>query len=254
MFLVSALFCIPYWLKFKYTKEKGLQETEIGKNPLFNRIVHFWMYMPMAYIIPFTILILTNFYLVGTIMIARRRRKRLGMAFSQPNNQQSSLCKHEEETTKPDKLNTNGNETLLLHPKKSSIKRQTSPNNESLRRRQQNQRAGGMNITIMLIAVVCLFFCCQFPVLILHVFQSMYCSDNRHICNSSPLFLYAFQASKFLLICNLSFNFACYCLFSKKFRLVLKETMKCIKQKSSAGFSYCTMNLENRDFQNYNLI
>lgn len=231
MFLLSALFCIPYWLKFEYSIEFGLHETEIGKNPQFNRIVHFWMYLPVVYIIPFTILIVTNFYLICTIMLARRRRQRLGMTSSLTNtqNQQSSMCKEMDEMTKLN--NGSGNENVLVS-KKASIKKRTSQYNESTRKRQQNQRVGGMNITIMLIAVVCLFFCCQFPVLILHIFQSMYCSDNRHLCNTSPLFLYSTQASKFLLICNLSLNFACYCLFSKKFRLVLKETI-CISKDSS---------------------
>ena len=44
MYVISIVYCIPYWLKFKYNKEQGgLLITKLGQDPLFNKIVHFWM-------------------------------------------------------------------------------------------------------------------------------------------------------------------------------------------------------------------
>jgi hypothetical protein len=234
MFLVSTLFCIPYWLKFRYTRELGLHETELGQNPLFNRIVHFWMYLPIAYFIPLTILIFTNLYLIGTIMLARRRRQRLGMSNSthssgsvQNNNlqQQQAL------------LGTSGLKKEEITPARGGIsapQRQARVNSCAPTTmganvtRSGSNGVGGMSVTIMLIAVVFLFFACQFPVLVLHIIQSMFCTDSesdRFRCKTSMLYLYAQIIAKFLLICNLSLNFACYCLFSRQFRLVLRETL-----------------------------
>jgi hypothetical protein len=84
-------------------------------------------------------------------------------------------------------------------------------------------KTGSISITIMLIAVVIFFFICQFPVLVLHVIQSMFCTRSGSSCESSGLYQYSLVISKFLLVCNLSFNFACYCLFNEKFREVFAE-------------------------------
>ena len=53
MYLISILYCVPYWLKFKFSKEKGLLITSLGQDPLFNKIVHFWMYIWIFYNIIF---------------------------------------------------------------------------------------------------------------------------------------------------------------------------------------------------------
>jgi hypothetical protein len=77
VYMFSIVYCIPYWLKFEYTSDVGLTPSKLGKNPLFNRIVHFWLYLPIAYIIPFSVLTVTNAYLLAKLMIAKRRRHRL---------------------------------------------------------------------------------------------------------------------------------------------------------------------------------
>lgn len=249
MFLFSILFCIPYWLKFRYTRELGLHETELGKNPHFNRIVHFWMYLPIAYFIPLIILVITNVYLIGTIMLARQRRQRLGMS----GHTNSSLTTASASTaaaaaTQPMLKNggapaapTNNNHRLSHQEEKRASVRRRATNAGRGGGGGGNMGAGGMNITIMLIAVVFLFFCCQCPVLILHIMQSMFCMDSesdRFRCQASAFYQYAQVIAKFLLVCNLSLNFACYCLFSQKFRQVLREALPALPSLSSF-FSPC---------------
>lgn len=262
MYVISIIYCIPYWLKFKYTQEFGFHLTKIGQDPLFNKIVHFWMYLPIVYIIPFSILIFTNAYLVYTIMIARKRRKRLENA-SRKNKEKSSVIVNKKnnndesksETAKPFLNQTqnlpapiNSGQANSNHEKKFSIVQEKEENESPNRKNSKpsvsfakstqlnksvSKKAGGMNITIMLIAVVFLFFICQFPNLIIHIIQSMLCSIENKRCISSGLYQYSLAICKMLLIVNLSFNFACYCLFSEKFRQVLKETF---------GFSKKTAN------------
>ncbi|CAF0796992.1 unnamed protein product [Brachionus calyciflorus] len=76
VYVFSIIYCIPYWFKFKYS-DCSVDLTEIGANFKFNQIVNFWMYLPIAYLIPFTVLIVTNSYLVFKLMVAKRRRKHL---------------------------------------------------------------------------------------------------------------------------------------------------------------------------------
>lgn len=97
-------------------------------------------------------------------------------------------------------------------------------------RRSFKNKPGSISITIMLIAVVFLFFLCQFPNLILHIIQSMYC--NQLGCRTWAFYHYGMIISKFLLICNLSFNFACYCVFNEKFREVFYEKFCCSQDRS----------------------
>lgn len=252
MFLFSILFCIPYWLKFRYTRELGLHETELGKNPHFNRIVHFWMYLPIAYFIPLIILVITNVYLIGTIMLARQRRQRLGMS-GHTNSSLTTASASTATATQPmlknggapaASSNNNNNNHRMSHQeeKRASVRRRTTnAGRGGGGGGGGNMGAGGMNITIMLIAVVFLFFCCQCPVLILHIMQSMFCMDSetdRFRCQASAFYQYAQVVAKFLLVCNLSLNFACYCLFSQKFRQVLRETLPALPSLSSF-FSPC---------------
>ena len=251
MYVISIIYCVPYWLKFKYTKENGLLVTDIGQDPLFNRIVHFWMYLPIVYIIPFSILIITNTYLLCTIMIARRRRKRLGMGNCNVNSYSRAIDltkfnnnNNNNNNNDKEKHNTlNGNDDKI--EAESLIKKLPVPapltataTSAPVLIKQKisacsKAKAGGMNITIMLLAVVFFFFICQFPNLILHIITSMICTNENTKCSASGFYQYSLATSKLLLICNLSFNFIIYCLFSEKFREVLNETFNCFKRKIS---------------------
>lgn len=354
VYLVSIIYCIPYWLKFKFTEKNGLQQTELGKSRNFNRIVHFWLYLPIVYIIPLSILIFTNAYLFFKLMIAKQRRLRLSVMSrnfqgTQDHNTQASISsgvtrkRQSRESTKTrtrrsedpsqnrrelyqmvslntsnqlempliineiSKANHSDNGPRLIENDKmflssgimsisfennndiSSIMDQNSrcsnalvivsnhknnnlsivsneigyqnlkhPNRESSCSNNVNNfkysytdnqsrfsrmsrrscksngnfsnKLGRTKVTCMLIAVVIFFFICQFPNLIIHILQSMHCHlememEHSPKCYSSSLYSYGIIISKFLLKINLSFNFACYCLFSDKFREVLNETV-----------------------------
>ena len=77
VYLLSFLFCIPYWLKFKYSKQKGIEKTELGLNKLFYKIVQCWLFVPFVCILPIIILILTNIYLIIKMNRSARRKSNL---------------------------------------------------------------------------------------------------------------------------------------------------------------------------------
>lgn len=232
MFMISIIYCVPYWLKFSYSKENGLQETEIARTNLFQKIVHFYMYLPIAYIIPFSILIFTNAYLIATIAMKKKREQKLGMKekkqkdyqeemdLSSPNREKHQVTSSLMTVTLKNPLKSNG---VNLYKLSVSLNK-PRPSVTKLKKTRKESTLN-KSVTIMLIAVVFLFFICQFPALILHIIQSMVCSSNTDRCSSSYLLNYCYVISKMLLIINLSFNFVCYCFFSPKFRLVLKESL-----------------------------
>jgi hypothetical protein len=230
MYVISIIYCVPYWLKFKYSKENGgLIVTELGQNPNFNRVVHFWMYLPAVYVIPFSILIITNAYLLSTIMIARRRRKRLGMGKSAPPRTTESKQNNEKSKRSETKIEM---ETLIDKMSPPTI---TNVSISKVKTGIAKNKTGGMKhgVTIMLLAVVFFFFICQFPNLILHIITSMICSSENSNCSRNGFYQYSLAISKLLLICNLSFNFVIYCLFSEKFREVLFENFSCFNLKKN---------------------
>lgn len=241
VYILSTIYCIPYWLKFKYTHTLGLHETQIGKSDRFNKIVHFWMYLPIVYLIPFSILIITNSYLMVKLVVAKRRRVRLGMI----------TLKSAEQTTK---RTTNGLYKTYSLPNRRAMSKSRKVNRQLSARRFSRENSisissnfsftnqsrqtpafskkfkssklGRTKVTCMLIAVVFLFFICQFPNLVLHIFQAMNSNNqSENHFEQTAFYRYGLIFAKFLLIINLSFNFSCYCFFSEKFREVLQELL-----------------------------
>lgn len=65
IYLSSLIYCVPYWFVFEYDSKSGSVElTTLGISPSFKYIIYFGMYLPIVYIMPFTILVITNSYLV----------------------------------------------------------------------------------------------------------------------------------------------------------------------------------------------
>lgn len=251
IYLFSILFCIPYWLKYEYdAHENRLKETKIGSNPLYLKLVHFWLYLPIVYIIPFTILILTNSFLFYTIIKLRQRRLQLfenqrilggSSIYLKPMASTQSLHINNNDNDDAHNQRSIGNYTChtvggyLGVPQRESIKPilQAQSRNSSLTPSNgrspsdaftfspilKPKKIGGMNVTCMLIAVVFLFFFCQLPTLILHILESMQLSSNTTQNNTLVVTGkdYFKVVAQFFLVFNLSFNFACFCLFSTKF-------------------------------------
>ena len=197
--IMSILFCLPYWFQFKYTDENGLETTAINNHPQFKKVVHLYLYLPFACIIPFVVLIITNAYLISTLEIASRRKNKL-------------IVKKSFENTKEQNGLVQKEVKGLLHAKKKESKFESK------------------NKSLMLIAVVFFFLICQLPTLLLNLIESL---DQSY--KSKWYYVHLVEFSKLLLIINLSFNFAIFYLFSKRFRQTLKDII-CRKPKRNDHF------------------
>lgn len=196
IFVFSGIYCIPYWLKFTYTTTSGIEITTLGKSQRFNRIVHFWLYLPMAYFIPFSVLLFTNCYLIATL-------------------KKKSLLNNVFETAKePNTMERLNLVSKIKH--KSTISKLKPASNCSLVALNNENKI--KDSTFMLIAVVIFFFICQLPSLILHIIESF----NSQRFKTNIYYFYCMEFAKFLLIVNLAFNFAIFFLFSKHFRKFIK--------------------------------
>ena len=198
--IISIVFCVPYWFTFQYTNERGLEKTEVSKNVHFKNIVHLYLYLPFACVIPFLILIFTNVYLVCTLESVSRRKRKISF-------------KHKVMFNKSLTDSSGANKNLVvIHDLKNAEAYSLKCKNE--------MKFEIKNKTLMLITVVCFFLVCQSPTLLLHLIESLQPQYKNHF-----YYAHLVEISKILLIINLSFNFAIFYLFSKKFRDSLKETI-----------------------------
>lgn len=81
------------------------------------------------------------------------------------------------------------------------------------------------NTTRMLISIVCFFFFCQLPNLILNIYEAVRLDPEYGYFNSTKTekILTFTTLSRFLIIINLSFNFLFYCCLNQRFKNIFKE-------------------------------
>ncbi len=147
VFILSALFCVPYWLKFEFVND-GLRETEIGASPQFKSIVHFWLYLPCVYLVPFAILIVSNTYLIVKLVGVKRRRRHL---FSQIYMQTSAADNNTDLQSPMEPLSSVGATDASLRLR----------NNRSFHTRTMRREMSVTRTETMLLSVVFFFFICR---------------------------------------------------------------------------------------------
>jgi len=193
--IFSFIFCLPYIFKFTYTEENGLEKTK--NNIILDQIVHIYLYIPLAYVIPFLVLITTNTYLLMKLSKAKNSRKHINHI-----------------RYKSSKKNNEARVEINL------------TNNKPAKRIQKFKMK---NKSTMLVSIVFFFLICQFPTLLLHLIETeIFGVDYKE----QTFYIYLAEISKIFLIINLSFNFSFFYLFSKKFRSNLKIQL-CLKKSNN---------------------
>lgn len=196
IFIFSSIYCLPYWFVFEYTEETGLRKTSFGKNELYNKIIYFWLYFPCAYFGPLLILLVTNSYLISTVIITSKKKQLTQITIrSTAKRTSNQLSNQLKKTFIEAKLESEN--MLKLKRAKSLLRR---------------KRSIAKKTQLMLIAHILFFFACQLPNFILHCLTSFDFKINQ----------YYKEIANFLLIFNLSFNFLIYYLFNEKFRIALR--------------------------------
>jgi hypothetical protein len=204
LLIFSVIFCLPYWFKFSYNEIDGLQRTQISESKFFNKIVHLFLYIPFAYVIPFIFLITTNTYLL--------------IKLTKVNNSKNNI--------KSRALITY---TTSTNPASARAEINLLSNNSPLNRMKTKKNFEMKKKSTMLVAIVFFFLICQFPTLILHLIETESFGQNykEHL-----FYFHLVELSKLLLIINLSFNFAFFYLFSNKFRSNLRNVL-CLNRSHS---------------------
>ncbi len=188
IFLFSTIYCLPFWFIYEYSDEyRSIVHTSIGKNPLFNWLIHYAFYLIVVYLIPVTVLSLINMYLIYFLVKTKNKKDK-----------------------------------LLLRNYRTF--KETRIANDNVYRNAEEDRVKKHRVTtIMLILIVFSFIACQLPNLILHVLESKRWNSSENEPNAKENYLYFKTISRLLIVFYLSFNFAYYACFNRMYLDKIKE-------------------------------
>ena len=179
IFIFSTIYCLPFWFEYEYSNlNENIVRTSIGKNPLFNLLIHYAFYIVVVYLIPFTVLSLINTYLVIFLIKSKRKKDKLMLRT----------------------YSTFNNQHLPIHTKFTRSTSGSFIHDPEVDRAHKHRAT-----TIMLTMIVFSFIACQFPNLVLHVLESKRWVENDYLKTIARL----------LIIFYLSFNFAYYACFNQ---------------------------------------
>jgi hypothetical protein len=220
--LIIFVFCVLYNLPKFFEVEHELmnssktnqtyyqaKSTELGKNPIYNQIINRYCYLIFVYGVPFLILLIVNIGIVFKLVETKKRKNNL-LGISKANNDHAGAKSNET-------LNSNGASNAIVN-------NASSPSSDkSTRKKQQHHGHKSSHIkfdpkiTLMVLAVVSAFFCCQFPYLIMWLLPSSYHLNvwyyiGKTICD-------------FLLTFNCCINFLIYCVFGQNFRSIATQLL-----------------------------
>lgn len=217
--------------------------TDFAKHPVYSLIMQRYAYFIFVYGLPFFILIIANICIALKLIEAKRRKKRLlgnntssssTMSKSMHSTirngsaQKSLLAANQNETTTSADVNNNQIQMESVVNKSSNVKSNNNASSSTLTKSQSNLNSVAINrrsngrkldtrVTAMVIAVVVVFFLCQFPYLIVNILAYKY-SKNKY-------FQFSKAACDFLAVLNCCLNFIIYCLFGQKFREIAKNIL-----------------------------
>jgi hypothetical protein len=190
IYFISVILCSPFWFMFSYDEEIGLHETDLAHDPLFMRIVHFWIYVPVIFLMPFFTLIFTNICTIYSLILIKR--KALQFQESESNGFEHDLAC----------------QSLASGVSPSHNKRANEPNDvcRSDTKLNEQKSVSIFQIVCASITILMLFLISQSPALLTRMFKIIKCSEIALNCTYSGVYQYGSFISKFFLIFFLSFN------------------------------------------------
>lgn len=192
------------------TTRVGNELSSLGQNELY-KTIYYWLTTSLFTFIPLLLLTVFNSFLIRSVHISRKERFQMtqgkgGMTTSS---------------------RANGGESSELVSSatvpKSGVDLSSS--------KQENK------ITIMLIAVVILFFICQFPTAIMLIIYTMYTPGPN--TRNYYVFIGLNNIFNFLMALNSAGNFLLYCLFSQRYRRTFVNLF-CPCYKNQLGYFQST--------------
>lgn len=173
--------------------------SDLGRNTVYKSI-YYWLTAALFVFVPLLLLFFFNSFLIRSVHISRKQRSDMT---------QSKLH------SSPSPHSTNGANA-------------TSKGNAS--KMDANSSKQETKITVMLIAVVILFFLCQLPTAVMLIFTSIH--DFPEKTREFYLIRGLNNIFNFLMAINAAGNFLLYCMFSRRYRKTFVNVFcPCLKSK-----------------------
>jgi Ca2+/Na+ antiporter len=175
--LISTIYTIPFWFKFKYQKNTSIFISDFGKSYFFKQIFQCSFIIVVGFI-PFLVVIASNIYLFIKLNKSKKRRKTL----------------------------TNQSIEVRFIVRKNSCINAVTNEIEIVRRPQRDslQRKLNRSKTYVLFIAVMFYFMCQCPYFISKLIE-INSKDFNYYKN-----IYLVEISNLLLSLNLTFNFSIF--------------------------------------------
>ncbi|KAI3389464.1 hypothetical protein SNEBB_004203 [Seison nebaliae] len=231
-----------------------IQNFWFARQRLVHSLLFSYLYLPIAYGIPWLTLIYINFQLIRTLIQLNERKKRIVGKNDQkrtllsmeqkssiiPNGKYNSKMEGCLDTMKDDD-DLNCTSSPINHFKKrQSLKRftsnlldKTAKKSFAMRKDSQSQTEvksivlkSDIRMTVMLISVVIYFMICQFPTLVANMITVL---TTPNINGQAMNIFYTIAC--FLLNLNASTNFILYCCFGKNFRNCIYRIYSDLQEK-----------------------
>ena len=242
LYILASLYSIPQFFERSYEIEKVIDVpfvvpvfTSIGKNYYFRSIFQIFIYSAFVVLIPFTIILILNVFLIYDIIKSNKRHRKLSLAFKVNN---ENDCNNKKNTgnnkiksvlcsKKNTKANTDSNNETDHLNGSIDINQQLSSNNTTnniIKAKKHSiisnksifniaEKTMRNDVTIMLIGLIVVFFICLTPSTILRLIT--YKRQNIIFEKLYTLFL---DISNLLVVCNSTLNCIMYVMLGKKFR------------------------------------
>jgi hypothetical protein len=178
--------------------------TSLSKNVYYHMIYQRYCYIIFVYGIPFLILLVVNIGIIQKLIETKKRKNNLlGKKVNE------TKCNLVVVSNKPRASIKNGISIGSIDPK----------------------------TTLMVLAVVLAFFCCQFPYLLLHLLRDPTAKEE------SFYFKFAKTICDLLVALNCCINFLIYCFFGQNFRHIAKQMLM---NPTLRPYSYRSSSLHSR--------
>jgi hypothetical protein len=209
IFVFCVVYNLPRWFEVETTLVNNNSSfyqaklTSLSKNVYYHMIYQRYCYIIFVYGIPFLILLVVNIGIIQKLIETKKRKNNL---LGKKTNE--TKCNLVVVSNKPRASIKNGISIGSIDPK----------------------------TTLMVLAVVLAFFCCQFPYLLLHLLRDPMAKEE------SFYFKFAKTICDLLVALNCCINFLIYCFFGQNFRHIAKQmlmnpTLKPYSYRSSSFHS-----------------
>ena len=199
--------------------------TQFGKSSLFRQIYHLWLYMLIVLIVPFILILTSNFILLNAFLKSKRRLKNKNYSAKDNSERMLTISKFHVPSIKSKQQNINqssqSEHTITSIGKSTSgskrdciLKKTGGTMDYNNKNKLNNKRIG---LTISLFGVVLLFLICHVPQIVSRIIDILF-PDLKYNKNSK-ISIICMDVANFFIMLNSSINFVPYIAFGpRKFR------------------------------------